>query len=169
MAAKKKAAKKKPSTRRKVSETQEKRRPVNKGGRPRFKPTNEQRRLVETLVGYGLTYKEIATIVINPQTGKGISSNTLERHFRDELDAGGARVKAKVIESLFKKATGESPQAVTAAIWITKARYGWKGDHVTHEVQGAQGVLVAPATISPEEWIARAQERNKDKKPPTDD
>ena len=41
-------------------------------GRPPFTPTKEQRRMVLILAGVGRPHKEIATLVINPRTGKPI-------------------------------------------------------------------------------------------------
>ena len=119
--------------------------------------------MVEALIGYGMTYKEICCIVKNPTTGEGISVNTLQRHFREELDAGAPMVKAKVIGSLVRSAVNGN---VTAQIWFTKARLNWRGEHVTHEVQSGTGVLVAPAGVTPEEWIAREEAKNATRKPP---
>ena len=58
--------------------------------------------------------------------GIGISKPTLERHYRDELDRGEIKANTKVAESLFRKATGEGPQSVTAAIFWLKTRARWK-------------------------------------------
>ena len=41
-------------------------------GRPPFIPTKEQRRMVSVLAGVGRPHKEIATLVVNPRTGKPI-------------------------------------------------------------------------------------------------
>ena len=41
-------------------------------GRPPHNPTKEQRRLVSVLAGVGRPHKEIATLVVNPRTGKPI-------------------------------------------------------------------------------------------------
>ena len=157
MAAKKKRRKRVPAKRK------------NLGGRPPFVPTKDQRQQVEMMVAYGLTYEQTASLTINPKTGKGISTRTLQDKFKTELASGGAKAHALVAQSLFKKATSDShPNAVTAAIWWTKARMGWRGEekHV-HEVQGSTGVLVAPATLTPEEWIEaqRKREAKSEKKP----
>jgi hypothetical protein len=45
-------------------------------GRPPFTPTKEQRRMVLILAGVGRPHKEIATLVINPRTGKPIDGVT---------------------------------------------------------------------------------------------
>jgi hypothetical protein len=49
----------------------------------------------------------------------------LRKHYRDELDAGAVKATAKVAEFLFRRATTEGPQAVTAAIFWLKTRAGW--------------------------------------------
>jgi hypothetical protein len=70
-------------------------------------------------LAYGVPQTEIGRVV-------GISKPTLERHYRDELDRGEVEANAKVAESLFKKATGDGAQAVTAAIFWLKTRARWK-------------------------------------------
>ena len=162
------------SSRKKAPKKRGKRKPPGMtGGKarmPMFVPTAEQRKLVEGLGGFGMRYDQISTLVINERTGKAISGMTLQKHFQTELTAGKAKADAKVAMSLHKKACSDShPGAVTACIWWTKARMGWKGDHVTHDVQGATGVLVAPAKMTPEEWIASQEKANKGKKSPVED
>jgi hypothetical protein len=56
----------------------------------------------------------------------GISKPTLERHYRQELDWGEVEANAKVAESLYRKATSDGSQAVTAAIFWLKTRARWK-------------------------------------------
>ena len=56
----------------------------------------------------------------------GISKPTLERHYREELDRGEVEANAKVAESLYRKATSDGSQAVTAAIFWLKTRAQWK-------------------------------------------
>lgn len=142
-----------------------------KKGMTPFAPTEEQRVQVELLVGLGLTYKEIATVIINPRTGKGVSATTLQDHFGRELEQGLAKVKANVVRSLVKKAISDNhPQAAICAMFIAKCRFGWRQeDKLIHEVDVAStGVLVAPALISPEQWIKAQREKNATKKPPKD-
>lgn len=91
----------------------------NLGGRPPFAPTPAQRKQVETLSGYGIPQDDIARSV-------GISKPTLLAHFRDELDLGMTKANSLVVESLFKKATGDGPASVTAAIFWLKCRARWR-------------------------------------------
>jgi hypothetical protein len=90
-----------------------------KGGRPPHVPSEATRRQVRALAAYGIPQDEIATVV-------GITKPTLEKHYRPELDRAEAEANAKVAESLFRKATGDGAQAVTAAIFWLKTRARWK-------------------------------------------
>lgn len=130
-------------------------------GRPPFRPTDEQRAHVETLAGLGLKREEIVLLVTNPATGRPIDEKTLSKHFAAELARGGPKANAKIAQSLFRKATGDGSQSVTAAIWWTKCRMGWK-ERVSVEVEAKAGVLVAPGAVATEEWIRQAQERGAD-------
>ena len=132
---------------------------------PPFVPTEEQRQQVELLIGCGLTYKEIATVTINPRTKSGISTKTLQQHFVEELQRGFAKVKGIVVGSLVQKAKGKGPGAVTAAIFLCKTKYGFREtQHI--EVETNTGVLVAPASKSPEQWIREQNVLNVTRKKP---
>jgi len=98
-----------------------------------FEPTRQQRDLVEALVGYGIPYAEICRLVLNPRTAKPIDTKTLMKAFRNELDVGATKANAKVAESLFKQATSGN---VTAQIWWTKCRMGWKEPPAAVELSG---------------------------------
>lgn len=109
----------------------------NPVGRPKFKPTPEQIAAVQVLTACGFTQADIAAQVIDPTTGLGISEKTLRARMREALDTGKAGANALVARSLFKKATGNGPQSVQAAIFWLKTQAGWK--------EPAQGVeLSAP-------------------------
>ena len=71
------------------------------------------------MAGYGIPETDIARVL-------GIDPKTLRKHYRDELDTGHIKANAKVAESLFRKALGNTPQAVTAAIFWLKCRAGWR-------------------------------------------
>lgn len=58
----------------------------------------------------------------------------MRKHYRHELDNGQIKATAKVAESLFRKATGEGPQSVTAAIFWLKTKGGWRETPQSHEV-----------------------------------
>jgi hypothetical protein len=66
----------------------------------------------------------------------GIDPKTLSKHYRKELDFGHVRANAKVAENLFRKATGDGREAVTAAIFWLKSRARWKEISV-NEIAGS--------------------------------
>jgi hypothetical protein len=113
----------------------ERKTPDHAGGMPAFEPTQAQRTLVESLVAYGIPYLEICRLVINPRTKRPINTETLMKHFRDELDVGATKANAKVAESLYTQAIDGN---MTAAIWWTKTRMGWK-ETVRSEHTGTDG------------------------------
>ena len=86
-------------------------------GRRSHRPDERGRRQVEALAAYGVPEHHIARVV-------GIDPKTLRKHYRDELDLGATKATAKVAEFLFRKATTEGPQCVTAAIFWMKTRGG---------------------------------------------
>ena len=98
--------------------------------RPAHKPDPASRRQVEAMAGYGVPEADIARVL-------HIDPKTLRKHYRDELDSGHVKANAKVAENLFRKATGDGPQSVTAAIFWMKTRARWKEttiSEVTHDV-----------------------------------
>ena len=96
-------------------------------GRRAHKPDTFHRRQVEAMAGYGVPEDAIARVV-------KIDPKTLRKHYREELDTGQIKATAKVAESLFRKATGEGPQSVTAAIFWLKTRGGWRETPRDHRV-----------------------------------
>ena len=94
-------------------------------------PDPSLRRQVETLAGYGVPEIGIARVI-------GIDPKTLRKLYRSELDLGHIKTNSAVAQSLFRKATGDGPQAVTAAIFWAKTRMGWK-ETVVNEHGGFDG------------------------------
>jgi hypothetical protein len=88
-------------------------------GRRAHKPDPAGRRQVEAMAGYGIPEADIATVL-------EIDPKTLRKHYRKELDKGHIKSTAKVAENLYRKATGDGREAVTAAIFWLKTRAGWK-------------------------------------------
>ena len=83
-----------------------------------FVPTEEERKQVEAMAGYGVPHDNIAALVRG-----GIDSDTLKKHFKQQLMQGKAKANAKVGQTLFQKATAGD---TTAAIWWSKTQMGWK-------------------------------------------
>src|SRR3546814_12888809 len=70
------------------------------------------------MAGYGVPEAVIAMVL-------RIDPKTLRKHYRDELDTGHILANAKVAKSLFRKATGDHRQSVTAALFWLKVRPRW--------------------------------------------
>jgi hypothetical protein len=101
-------------------------------GRPKFKPTDEQRRIVETMAGYGIPETGIAAFL-------SISAKTLRKHFRRELDIGIINANAAVTQCLFKLAT--SGKCPAATIFWQKSRAGWREVAVLSHVGPTGGAI----------------------------
>ena len=87
-------------------------------------PDLAQRRMVEIMAGVGVPETDIARVL-------GLDLAKLRELHRPELETGQIIANAKVAENLFRKATGDSPQSVTAAMFWLKARAGWSETVVT--------------------------------------
>jgi hypothetical protein len=111
-------------------------------GRRAYQPEPSQRRQAEAMAGYGVSEKDIARVL-------GIDPKTLRKHYRDELDTGQIKATAKVAESLFRKATGDGPQSVTAAIFWLKTRGQWK-ETLVQEVKGETHMVITTRIVDPE-------------------
>lgn len=106
-----------------MSDEKPKRRP---GNQP-FVATDKDRRQVEVMTGLGLTQEQISKIL-------GFSEDTLQRHFRAELDSGVAKANAQVAQNLFSIATSRDQGSVAAAIFWMKTRGQWK--EINHHAHG---------------------------------
>lgn len=115
----------------------------------RYRPTEEEKRQVNALVGFGLTIPQIATVL-----GKGEA--TIKRHFKSELRSGKLVANAKVAQSLFKVATeGKGSPQVTAAIFWLKTQGRWSTLERVH-VSGLPqtDALADLRTLSKDELLA---------------
>jgi hypothetical protein len=82
------------------------------------KPTDQNRRTVEAMSGYGLPQDAISRLI-------GVSEPTLRKHYATELHNGMTKANAAVARSLYEKATGPGKEGVVAAIFWLKCRAGW--------------------------------------------
>ena len=121
-------------------------------GRPAHLPSPSERRQVEAMAGYGVPEADIALVL-------GIDPKTLRKHYRDELDTGHIVANAKVAESLFRKATGDHRQSVTAAIFWLKTRARWKEPAVHEPEPAGSGAGTGSARAKLEAWLDRLSQR----------
>lgn len=119
-------------------------------GRPTgtgFKPTVEQRSIVQLGATYRIPEDEIVQAIINPTSGKPISPVTLRKHFPEELKQGYVQGKMRLMAATFQSATGIKDTDgkftlapnVTAQIWLGKVLYGMR-ESVAVEVPPASAV-----------------------------
>lgn len=88
-----------------------------KAGRPPYQPTPEHARQVETMTGFGIRQHDIATAL-------ELTARTMRKYYKRELDTGAIKANARVAQALYKNAVQN--ENVTAQIWWTKTRMGWK-------------------------------------------
>lgn len=104
-----------------------------KAGVKPHEPSPEFRSKVRMMASVGITKEEIARFL-------GITTPTLYKHYRDELDLAAVEANTRVGTNLYLMATGPRTEKSTAiaAIWWSKARMGWK-DVSRIENTGADG------------------------------
>jgi hypothetical protein len=116
--------------------------------RPPFKPTDEQRKTVKAMAGYGIRQEEIALVL-------SIDPKTLRKAFRLELDTGKTIATSKVAEALYQNALSGN---VSAQIFWMKAQAGWSekvriadadGDKL--DFSALMGVVQGRSQVSPDE------------------
>ena len=118
-----------------------------------YEPTEEERRTIRAMVGFGVPQEAIATHF-------EMDAKTLRKHFRRELDRGMVEANVKVAQSLFNMAT--TGGNVAAAIFWMKARAGWREKH---EVVVTPGPLSALSDTELEHFIAMCQEMQHEAEP----
>ena len=109
----------------------------------RHNPSEEERRTVKALSGYGVPQEDIAIHM-------DMDAKTLRKHYRRELDRGTIEANAKVAQTLFTMATVD--KNVAAAIFWMKARGGWREKPLPDEEPAApipRNIVVS--WISPED------------------
>jgi len=94
---------------------------MTKRGRPRFEPSEEQRRNVEIMTGLGIPQTDICLMVRGPK-GKPISLATLEKHFRKEIDTGATNLRTRVGNFMIATIMGTKPSEGFAPITDEKVR-----------------------------------------------
>lgn len=122
-------------------------------GRPAFEPTDHERKQVEAMSGYGLPIEQIAVLVRD-----GIDTDTLRKHFAQELVSGKAKANAQVGKTLFQKVMAGD---TTAAIWWSKTQMRWK-EVQQHELTGADGAPLEFAKIERVVIRGKADTENSD-------
>ena len=102
------------------------------------KPTEEKRKLVRTLAAVGITHEDIAKKI-------DISSDTLVKYYREELDDGRIDAIAQVGQKLYQNAISGN---LSAQMFYLKTRAGWSETN-KHEITGANGSAI-PLSVAVE-------------------
>lgn len=99
-----------------------------------IEPDDLVRRSIMGLAKQGMTQDQIADAV-------GVSRSFLAKHFAQEIKVGKLIGDALVTENLYRQAMKDTPAAVPAAIYITKARMGWTDKPTEENAQRNQIVF----------------------------
>ena len=94
----------------------------------KYTPTIENKKLVKTLAAVGITFEDIATKL-------EISSDTLVKYYKKELDDGRIDANASIGQTLFQQAKKGN---TAAAIFWLKTRARWKETQAV-ELSGPDG------------------------------
>ncbi|HHW4679821.1 MAG TPA: hypothetical protein ACQGQH_10450 [Xylella sp.] len=113
-------------------------------GRSTFKPTEEQRTLVEQLSAFGIGVDKIPVFVMS-SIGQPISEPMLKKYFKKEIEHGRLKANFKVANALYKNATDGSN--VTAQIWWLKVQAGWRETHSV-ELTGKDGAPIKTQDVT---------------------
>jgi hypothetical protein len=113
-------------------------------------PDEDTRKKVDAMAGYGVPEHLIARVL-------NIDPKTLRKYYREELDTAHIRANTAVAQSLYRKATSDGPQSVTAAIFWAKTRMGWKEPITEFEAdvnlgKKARQALLAQRATTESEW-----------------
>lgn len=104
--------------------------------RPPFKPSPDQRRLVQELTGIGVSQEDVLSVVPWGQSsGKPIDLKTLRKHFGTELSRGVALANMRIKRRAYELAEAGN---VTLLIFLLKVRCGWR-ETVAVEASGPNG------------------------------
>jgi len=84
--------------------------------RPEKKPSEEQRKQVETLAGYGMTHEQIGNVL-------DITRPTLVKWYKKELKVGKDKAIATVLNGLFYNIKRKKEASI---FFYLKTQLGWK-------------------------------------------
>ena len=83
----------------------------------KYVPTDDNREKVEEMAKFGINQRSISAIL-------GIDEDTLQKHYRHELETSTSKMITKVAATLYEKAVYDKD--VTSMIFILKTRGRWR-------------------------------------------
>jgi len=103
---------------------------TKRGHRPPFVPTETERAFVAAMAGVRMTWDEICCVLGSARNGADrgkkagapIAKTTLAKHFKHELAAGGALLRAKTMGKFYKALDNGESWAVAMSM---RNRFGW--------------------------------------------
>jgi hypothetical protein len=117
-------------------------------GRPSYVPSEADRYTVQVLRACGVRHDTIAQCL-------GVALGTLAKHYKDELDAVGEAVIAKIGEGVMRRALdGDN----TCSLFVLKTRAGWKEAPQRLEHCGPEGLPIATTAVSMEQFRKAVRE-----------
>ena len=110
-----------------------------------YHPTDEQRQWVKTMVATGAEHGMIAHML-------GISHDTVQRHYGEELKTGAAEANAAIASRLFEDA--RAGNTVAQIFWL-KCRAGWRDKDAYERLDNM--ATPAPAPIPANDSVIEGQ------------
>jgi len=121
-------------------------------GRPAFQPTEEQRRIVEAMVAFGIPEAEICGL-IRKANRKPVDEKTLRKHFKEEIATGAAKVKLTVGQFMVASILGHGAEPgivplkderarASLAQLFARSRMGWRETVVNQHEGKDRGAIV---------------------------
>jgi hypothetical protein len=114
---------------------------MTKKGRPTFEATEEQRKQVETLSGYGLTQEQIATFL-------DVSVPTLKKHFKPQLKRGKVAAVAVACQALFSNIKKGKEASI---FFYLKTQAHWREKAEVEHTQAEPAKIIIEAQQPPDE------------------
>ena len=114
----------------------------------KFEPTEAHRKLVAVLVAAGVTIKEIALCIENPNTAAPIDKETVHKYFRTEIATARHMAMSKVVARLFSNAmqTTDIRGSNAACMFILKTQFGWRESNRPDQPDSWEGTLATKET-----------------------
>ncbi len=113
-------------------------------GRPAYQATDEGRKIVKSMTGKGATVDQISKIL-------GISADSIQKHYRAELDTGAIEANQNVAGALYSAAMAGNVGA--QCFWL-KCRGRWKEDPIEERAEQPIKIIIEsgerPARLQPE-------------------